>query len=105
MKRLLIALAVALAGSPALAADKSVLDAARKEGRVAFYANITAVEPIMKAFTADTGIKAEYTRISSPKFVATTITEFEANRLLGCFIGENCDDVVPLIKCFRMASS
>ena len=36
----------------------------------------------MKAFTADTGVKAEYTRIASPKFVATTITEFEAGKLL-----------------------
>lgn len=64
------------------AADRSLIDQARTEGRVAYYANITAVEPIMKAFMTDTGIKAEYTRIASPKFVATTITEFEANRLL-----------------------
>jgi iron(III) transport system substrate-binding protein len=81
MKRLLVALTVALAVAPAVAADKSVLDAARKEGRVAFYANITAVEPIMKAFAADTKVKADYTRIASPKFVPTTITEFEAGKL------------------------
>jgi iron(III) transport system substrate-binding protein len=63
------------------AAEPSLMDLARKEGRAAFYANITAVEPIMKAFAADTGVKGDYTRIASPKFVATTITEFEANRL------------------------
>lgn len=80
MKKLLVATALLLAGQ-AQGADKSLLDAARKEGRVAFYANITAVEPIMKAFAQDTGIRADYTRIASPKFVATTITEFEANRL------------------------
>ena len=80
MKKLLVAAALLLAAQ-AQGAEKSLLDAARKEGRVAFYANITAVEPIMKAFAADTGVRADYTRIASPKFVATTITEFEANRL------------------------
>lgn len=81
MRRLLAALAMTLAASAAGAADPTLVENARKEGRVAFYANITAVEPIIKAFTADTGVKAEYTRISSPKFVATTITEFEAGKL------------------------
>ena len=80
MKKLLIASALLLAVQ-AHGAEKSLLDAARKEGRVAFYANITAVEPIMKAFATDIGVRADYTRIASPKFVATTITEFEANRL------------------------
>ena len=35
----------------------------------------------MKAFTADTGVHGEYNRISTSKFVATTITEFEAGKL------------------------
>ena len=35
-----------------------------------------------KAFSADTGIKAEYTRISTTKFVATAITEFQAGKLM-----------------------
>ena len=64
------------------AQDKSQLDKARAEGKASFYANITAVEPIMKAFTADTGVKGEYTRISTTKFVATAITEFEAGKLM-----------------------
>ena len=83
MKKLLFALAVAVA--PALnaaAAEPNLIEKARTEGRVAFYANITAVEPIMKAFAQDTGVRADYTRIASPKFVATTITEFQANKLL-----------------------
>jgi iron(III) transport system substrate-binding protein len=80
MKRPIIALAATLVAGLALAADP-ILEGARKEGRVAFYANITAVEPIMKAFGADTGVKAEYTRIASPKFVSTAITEFEAGKL------------------------
>ena len=66
----------------AQAAEPDLLARAKGEGRVAFYANITAVEPIMKAFAADTGIKADYTRISTTKFVATAITEFEAGKFL-----------------------
>jgi len=64
----------------AVAADGTPLAQAKAEGRVAFYANITAVEPIMKAFTADTGIAADYVRISTAKFVATAVTEFEAGK-------------------------
>ena len=81
IRMLLAALVAALAACPVPATDPATVANARKEGRVAFYANITAVEPIMKAFAADTGVKGEYTRIASPKFVATTITEFEAGKL------------------------
>lgn len=81
MKKLLAA-CIVLFAAHANAAEQGLIDKARVEGRAAFYANITAVEPIMKAFTADTGVKAEYTRIASPKFVAITITEFEAGKLL-----------------------
>jgi len=49
--------------------------------KVSFYANITAIEPIMEAFEAKTGINGEYTRISTDKFLATVITEFEAGKL------------------------
>lgn len=82
MKKVLVAFTMLFAATCAQAQDKSLLDRAKSEGRAAYYANITAVEPIMKVFSADTGVKGEYTRITSPKFVATTITEFEAGRLL-----------------------
>jgi len=82
MKRLLAALCVLFAATQAQAQGKSQLDQAKAEGKASFYANITAVEPIMKAFTADTGVKGEYTRISTTKFVATAITEFEAGKLM-----------------------
>jgi len=49
--------------------------------KVSFYANITAIEPIMEAFKEKTGIDGEYTRISTDKFLATVITEFEAGKL------------------------
>lgn len=81
MRTLFVAIAVLVMNSLAHSAQPSLLDKARAEGRVAYYANITAIEPIMKAFITDTGVKGEYTRIASPKFVATTITEFDAGRL------------------------
>ena len=82
MKKLLAVFIVLFAAANAHAADDALLSKARTEGKVAFYANITAVEPIIKAFTDDTGVKAEYTRISTAKFVATAITEFEAGKFM-----------------------
>ena len=82
MKKLLAAILVLSAFGQAQAQDPALLERARAEGKASFYANITAVEPILKAFTADTGVKAEYTRISTAKFVATAITEFEAGKLM-----------------------
>lgn len=82
MKKLLVALFVVCAATTAQAQDKTQLDMARTEGKASFYANITAVEPIIKAFTTDTGVTGEYTRISTSKFVATMITEFEAGKLM-----------------------
>jgi len=49
--------------------------------KVSYYANITAIEPIMESFEAATGIEGEYTRISTDKFLATVLTEFEAGKL------------------------
>jgi iron(III) transport system substrate-binding protein len=51
-------------------------------GPVAFYANITSVEPLIKDFGEKTGIEAQYTRISTTKFLSTVFTEFEAGKLL-----------------------
>jgi iron(III) transport system substrate-binding protein len=82
MKKLVAVFALLIAAAQAGAADPALLDRARKEGSAAFYANITAVESIMKAFSADTGVKGQYTRISTTKFVATAITEFEAGRFM-----------------------
>jgi iron(III) transport system substrate-binding protein len=85
MKKLLVASLFILGAAQAQAQnqlqDMVQLNKARAEGKAAFYANITAVEPIIKAFTADTGVTGEYTRISTSKFVATAITEFEAGKL------------------------
>lgn len=55
---------------------------AKAEGKAVFYANITAVESVMKAFDAATGIQGQYTRISSSKFIPTIVTEYNAGKLL-----------------------
>jgi len=54
---------------------------ARQEGKANFYANITAVEPIMEAFTKSKGVEGIYRRISTSKYLATVLTEFEAGKL------------------------
>ncbi|HXG52836.1 MAG TPA: extracellular solute-binding protein [candidate division Zixibacteria bacterium] len=97
MKKTLIACIVLLAAAHARAADQTLLDKARAEGKVAFYANITAVEPIMKAFTEDTGVKAEYTRISTARFVATAVTEFEA----GKFMADVVQAPLPILELLK----
>lgn len=51
------------------------------EDKVSLYASITAIEPILEAFTAETGIVAENTRLSTARFVSTVLTEFEAGKL------------------------
>jgi iron(III) transport system substrate-binding protein len=78
MKKIIVFLVAAtLMTSPALASEK-----AKAEGKATFYANITAIEPIMAAFTKDTGVKGEYTRISTSKYLATVMTEFQAGKLM-----------------------
>lgn len=96
--RQFLAISVALFSAASIhAAAPSQLDAARKEGKVAYYANITAIEPIMKAFTTDTGVKGEYTRISTAKFVATALTEFEA----GKFMADVVQGPLPVLELLK----
>jgi iron(III) transport system substrate-binding protein len=97
MKTFVIACAALFAVANVRAADDALLSKAKAEGKVAFYANITAVEPIMKAFTDDTGIKAEYTRISTTKFVATAITEFQA----GKFMADVVQGPLPVLEILK----
>ncbi len=66
----------------AWAADAAVMEKAKAQGQAVFYANITAVEPIMKALKQAQGIEGKYTRISSSKFIPTILTEFNAGKLM-----------------------
>jgi iron(III) transport system substrate-binding protein len=97
MKKLLAVFIALFAVASAHAAENAALAKAKAEGKVAFYANITAVEPIMKAFTGDTGVKAEYTRISTTKFVATAITEHEA----GKFMADVVQGPLPVLEVLK----
>lgn len=83
MKRCLVLLLITiLLPCCAYAADSAVVEKAKAEGKAAFYANITAIEPIMAAFTAETGITGQYTRISTSKYLATVLTEHQAGKLM-----------------------
>lgn len=46
-----------------------------------FYANITAIQPIMDDFNAGHDVDGIYTRISTSKYLATVLTEFSAGKL------------------------
>jgi len=81
MKKLAILL-IFLLTAPFAHADQPLVEKAKAEGKAAFYANITAIEPIMEAFTNEYGVKGEYTRISTSKFLATVLTEHQAGKLL-----------------------
>lgn len=71
---------LALAGLSAL--GQTDVEAAKAEGKVTFYANITAIEPIIQAFEDQYGVSAEYVRIGTDKFIPTVLTEFQAGKLL-----------------------
>jgi iron(III) transport system substrate-binding protein len=81
MKKLAILLLILLM-APCVYADQALVKKAKEEGKAAFYANITAIQPIMEQFTKDTGVKGEYTRISTSKFLATVLTEHQAGKLM-----------------------
>ena len=71
MKTLIIIIvSIFLMTSSALFAAESqeaLLAKTKAEGKVTFYANITAIEPVMEAFTKKFGVKGEYKRISKYK--------------------------------------
>jgi iron(III) transport system substrate-binding protein len=82
MKKLVSLLLVLFVVPCAYSADQSLIEKAKSEGKVTFYANITAIEPIMEAFSKKYDLKAEYTRISTSKYLATVSTEHQAGKLL-----------------------
>jgi iron(III) transport system substrate-binding protein len=68
--------------SAAWGAGSQQLEKAQAEGEAVFYANITAVEPVMSAFHDKTHVEGKYTRLSSSKFIPTILTEAGAGKLL-----------------------
>lgn len=49
--------------------------------KVNFYANITAIQPIIDDFNGSHDVEGVYTRISTSKYLATVLTEFSAGKL------------------------
>ena len=82
MKKLLILLFTLILAHSAFAADSELLQKAKAEGQLSFYANMTAIQPIMDMFNEQTGLSGKYTRISTSKFLATVLTEFQAGKLM-----------------------
>ena len=90
MKKLIIFVVLVLFAAPCVfaagtdakgSAGQALVEKAKAEGKVTFFANITSVEPILEDFQKRYGIKAEYTRISTTKFIATILTEHAAGKL------------------------
>ncbi len=82
MKKLWIVLLTMALVPSVYAADSALVQKAKAEGRLSFYANMTAIQPIMDVFNAQTGIKGQYTRISTSKFLPTVLTEYQAGKLM-----------------------
>lgn len=74
------ALLFALLAVPAVAQSDQQVVAAQAEGIVEFYANITAIDPVLADFAEKYGVEANYTRISTEGFAATLLTEHQARR-------------------------
>ncbi len=78
MKKLFVLLLSMTLATAAFAAD---LKKAETEGTVSFYANMTAIEPIIADFNGSHKINGIYTRISTSKYLATVLTEHAAGKL------------------------
>jgi iron(III) transport system substrate-binding protein len=78
MKKMFILLLSLVLTTGAFAAD---LKKAQAEGKVIFYANMTAIQPIVDVFNTTQGIEGIYTRISTSKYLATVLTEYSAGKL------------------------
>jgi iron(III) transport system substrate-binding protein len=55
--------------------------AALAAGKVNFYANMTAIEPLIEAYNGSHEGEAIYTRMSTSKYLATVLTEFSVGKL------------------------
>jgi iron(III) transport system substrate-binding protein len=82
MKKLAIFLVMVLTAAHAYSAGEDLEKKAKADGKATFYANITAIQPIMDEFSKRYGIAGEYTRISTSKYVATVLTEHQAGKLM-----------------------
>lgn len=104
IRRLLAVAAVltVLVAAPVLGqATDELVRQAQAEGRVEFYANITAIEPILQAFQGKYGVEAVYTRMATTNFAPTVLTEHETGRVRGSVL----QGPVPLLKILKDAGA
>jgi iron(III) transport system substrate-binding protein len=73
--------AIVFAGGGKEADTVTTPEGVELESTVSTYMSITAIDPVLEAFEAQTGVRAENTRVSTSRFVSTVLTEFEAGRL------------------------
>jgi iron(III) transport system substrate-binding protein len=94
------ALACALAGAPARAQTQSLVDAAKKEGKVVIYGSLESgiMDEIEKAFTQKYGIKIDYFRAASNKTLDRVLTESRAGRVMSDVVVTNRGPMLLLKK-------
>ena len=76
----------------ALAADQSLIDAAKREGRVTWYTTLVIdqfVRPLSEAFEGKYGIKVEYVRSTSNEVILRITNEAKAGRIMADVIDGN----------------
>jgi ABC-type Fe3+ transport system substrate-binding protein len=76
----------------ALAADQSLIDAAKREGRVTWYTTLVIdqfVRPLSEAFESKYGIKVEYVRSTSNEVILRITNEAKAGRIMADVIDGN----------------
>lgn len=93
----LLAMITALVLAVASAQTEGQVAAAQAEGSFEFYANITAIDPLLEAFAEEYGVDANYTRISTEGFAATLLTEFQAGRQVASVL----QGAVPLLEILK----
>jgi hypothetical protein len=77
--------AILMAASPVRAADRALIDAARKEGKVAWYTTLIvnqAIRPLQQAFERKyPGVRLEYSRADDSPTALKILTEARAGRV------------------------
>lgn len=95
--RNILVLFFSLLVAAAFAQTDEQIAAAQAEGSVEFYANITAIDPVLEAFKEAYDVDANYTRISTEGFAATLLTEHQAGRQLASVL----QAPVPLLEILK----
>lgn len=69
-------------------ADQSTWAAARKEGKVIVYGSFPteAMAPVLRGFTADTGVRTQYLRLTAQQMHARVLAEHAAGKLAADYI-------------------